>query len=290
MSARAEPRVVRQPGAWTGFRTALRLGWAVEANWTDPLLFGIYALARPLSAALILVLIYTVITGGQRSEYLSFLIIGAAFWNLVQGSMAGLVSGVLDDRERYRMLRYVYVTPVPFLSVLIGRGTARFAVTVTGGVITLAVAVLFLGVRIDPFEIRWPMFLAALLLGLPAVVGLGVAMAGLVLQMRHDSWSYPEAVSGALYLLSGAIFPIDVLPGFLQPVALALPITWWLEAVRRALIGAGAPGRLEAFSDASVLLTLLVTSAVFGALAWLLFRTLDRRARERGLIDNSTGS
>ena len=286
----AEARPVHQPGAWTGFRTALRLGWAVEANWTDPLLFVIYALAKPLSAALILVLIFTVITGGERPEYLSFLIIGAAFWNLVQGSMAGLVSGVLDDRERYRMLSYVYVTPVPFLSVLIGRATARFAVTVTGGLITLAVAILFLGLRIDPAEVRWPMLATALLLGLPAITGLGVTMAGLVLQMRHDSWSYPEAVAGALYLLSGAIFPIDVLPAFLQPIALALPLTWWLEAVRRALLGVGAPGRMEGFSDATVLLVLLVASAAAAALAWLVFRLLERRARDRGLIDNSTGS
>ena len=286
----ADARSAHQPGAWTGFRTAVRLGWAVEANWTDPLLFVIYALAKPLSAALILVLIFTVITGGERRDYLSFLIIGAAFWNLVQGSMAGLVSGVLDDRERYRMLRYVYVIPVPFLSVLIGRATARFAVTATGAVVTLAVAIVFLGVRIDPLEIRWPMLLAALAVGLPAVVALGVAMAGLVLQLRHDSWSYPEAVAGALYLLSGAIFPIDVLPAFLQPISLALPLTWWLEAVRRALLGTGAPGRMEGFSDLTVMLTLLITSAVFSALAWLLFRMLDRRARDRGLIDNTTGS
>ncbi len=276
--------------AWAGFRAAVRLGWAVESNWTDPFLFMVYAVAKPLSTALILVLMFSVITGGARPEYLSFLIVGSAFWNLLNGSLTGLTATIIDDRERYRMLTYLYVTPVPFISVIIGRGMARFAVTAVGGLITIAVGMLFLGLEIDPFAVRWPMLAATLLLGLPAIIGFGLAMAGLVMQLRHDAWSYGEAVSGALYLLSGAIFPIDVLPSPLQPVSLAMPITWWLEGVRRALLGHGAPGRMTDVSDTTVMLMLAGTAAVFSLAAWLLFRVMDRRARERGLIDNSTGS
>ena len=40
---------------WRSFRTAARLGWQMEANWTDPFLFFIYSVAKPLAAALILV-------------------------------------------------------------------------------------------------------------------------------------------------------------------------------------------------------------------------------------------
>lgn len=289
-AAAAAERARYRPGAWTGFRTALRLGWAVEANWTDPFLFVIYAIAKPLSMALILALMFTVITGGRRPEYLSFLLIGSAFWTLVMGSMVGLVSTVLDDRERYRMLRYLYVTPVPFLSILIGRATARFAVTAIGGFITIIVGIIFLGLDIDPLTVHWPMLGAAILLGLPAILAMGMIMAGVVLQLRHDSWSYPEAVAGALYLLSGAIFPIDVLPSFLQAVSLGVPLTWWLEAIRRALVGQGVPGRMNDLSDATVMLTLAGSAALFSAVAWVVFSRMDRRARDRGLIDNTTGS
>ena len=51
----------------------------------------------------------------------------------------------------------------------------------------------------------------------------------------------PEAIAGALYLVSGAIFPIDILPSFLQPIAYVMPTTWWLEASRRGLLGHGSP-------------------------------------------------
>ena len=39
-----------------------------------------------------------------------------------------------------------------------------------------------------------------------------------------------------------AIFPVNVLPSFVQPIAWAFPTTWWLEASRRGLVGHGSPG------------------------------------------------
>ena len=276
--------------AWRGFVTSLRLGWAVESNWTDPFLFTVYSVAKPLATALILVVMFAVISGGRRPDFLAFLIVGSALWNLVYGSLAGLVMAMIEDRERYRMLKYVYVSPVPFIAFLVGRGAARFGVSSVGALITLAVGVLFLGVQIEPARVHWLLLPLALALGLVSIVALGLALSGIVLQLRQESWSYPEAVAGALYLLSGAVFPIDVLPQFLHPVSLALPITWWLEAVRRALLGHGAPGQLESISDAGVVTALVVTTVVFTLGSWLLFLRMEHRARDRGLIDNTTGS
>ena len=47
---------------------------------------------------------------------------------------------------------------------------------------------------------------------------------------------YPEAVAGALFLVSGAVFPLSVLPPFAQAVGLISPLSWWMEGVRRALL------------------------------------------------------
>ena len=276
--------------AWAGLSTGLRLGWAVESNWTDPFLFAIYSVAKPLASALILVLMFSVISGGRRPEYLAFIVVGSAFWNIVYGSLSGFVQAMLEDRERYRMLKYVYLTPAPFLAVLIGRSAARFAASATGTLITLLIGVSFLGVRIDPFAIDWPMLAVSVVVGVVAIVALGVALAGLVLQMRQESWSYPEAVAGSLYLISGAVFPIDVLPAFVHPLALAQPITWWLETLRRSLLGEGAPGYLATLSDTTVVLALVASGVVFTVGSLLLFGAMEHRARDRGLIDQATGS
>ena len=101
---------------------------------------------------------------------------------------------------------------------------------------------------------------------------------------------YPEAIAGALYLVSGAIFPIDVLPSFIQPIAYAMPTTWWLEASRRGLVGHGSPGVIGGLSDGLVMLILFVTTAIAVPVALAAFAWFMRRARQAGLLDMVTGS
>ena len=146
---------------WTdlrrSFSVAVRLGWQMEANWTDPLLFFIYSVAKPLASTLILVVMLDVISGGAKPEFRAFVVIGSALWAFVMAGIAGLAWSVLEDRERYRMLKYVYVSPSDFLVVLLGRGVARVAVGAMGALITLAVGVVALGVPFDPGTVNWPL-------------------------------------------------------------------------------------------------------------------------------------
>ena len=132
------------------FRTAAALGWKMEANWTDPVLFFIYSVAKPVSAALILIVMLEVIAGATGPDYRGYVVVGSALWSFVISGIAGLAWSVLDDRERYRMLKYVYVSPSDFVTVLLGRGTARIAVGAMGAAITLVVGVVLLGVSFDP--------------------------------------------------------------------------------------------------------------------------------------------
>ncbi len=278
------------PDPWRTFAAGARLGWAIESNWSDPLLFAIYSVAKPLGATLVLVAMVIVVTGGRQPETLAFMVVGSALWNFVGGGLIGLVQSILDDRERYKTLKYVYIAPASLFPFLLGRSVARVAISVLGAIVTLAVGIAFLGVHFDLGSVRPAMLVVSMAVGLVAIGAFGIGMAGVCLQLRQDSWSYPEALAGALYLLAGAIFPIDVLPGPIQSVSLALPITWWLEGARRGLLGTGAPGRLATFTDLQVLGLVLATTAVFTLASWVVFRSSERRARDRGLIDTITGS
>jgi ABC-2 type transport system permease protein len=273
--------------AWRSFRTAIGLGWAIESNWSDPFLFAVYTMAKPLAAAGILVVMFQVITQGQNTEFLQFLIVGSALWNVVFGVMAGLVQSILEDRERYRMLKYVVVTPASLFPFLLGRSLARVVVSFVAVALTLLVGVVFLDVELRPNLV---VLVPATVIGVLAVIGLGIFMAGWCLQLRQEAWHYPEAIAGALYLVSGAIFPIDVLPSVLHPVAFATPTTWWLEASRRGLLGHGSPGMLGGIPDATVLVFLAVSTAITIPLALLAFRWFMKRARQAGVLDMVTGS
>ena len=121
----------------------------MEANWTDPFLFFVYSVAKPVSAALILVVMLGIIAGNDDPQYRSFVVVGSALWSMVLAGIAGLAWSVLDDRERYRMLKYTYVSPADFMLHLLGRGVARVAVGAMGAVITIGVGIVLLGVPFD---------------------------------------------------------------------------------------------------------------------------------------------
>ncbi len=290
------------PDVRRSFVTAVRLGWQMEANWTDPVLFLIYSVAKPLASALILVVMLDVISGGARPEYRAFVVVGSALWSFVLSGVSGLAWMILDDRERYRMLKYLYVSPSDFLTVVFGRGVARIGVGAMGAAITLAVGVLVLGVPFDLGRIDWLLLVGVMVLGVTAILAIGLILAAICMQTRQESWSYPEAASGALFLISGVVFPLAVLPAPVQAVGLLTPLTWWIEGIRQALFpdgvtALGGPGALftsltgAADPDpATIVLVLLATGAVATLAAVAVFRVSDRRAKDRGLLDRTTGS
>ena len=288
--------------AWRGFRAAVRLGWQMEANWTDPLLFFIYSVAKPVSAALILVVMLQIISGGTDATYRGFVVVGSALWSMVVAGIAGLAWSVLDDRERYRMLKYTNVSPADFMTHLLGRGVARVAVGAMGAAITIAIGILVLGVPFDPAAVDWIALSVVMALGIVAIVAIGVMLAAVCLQTRQESWSYPEAVAGALFLVSGAVFPLAVLPAAVQALGLVNPLTWWIQGVRTAMFpggvsSIGGPGSLwtqvtgSASPDGTTtVLVLLVTGSLVTLVGTMIFRISERRARDRGLLDRTTGS
>ncbi len=284
------------------FATATRLGWQMEANWTDPILFFIYSVAKPLASALILVVMLDVISGGSKPEYRAFVVVGSALWSFVLSGVSGLAWMILDDRERYRMLKYLYVSPSEFLAVVFGRGVARIGVGAMGAAITLVVGVAVLGVPFDIARVHWTLLAAVMVIGVTSILAIGLLLAAICLQTRQESWSYPEAAAGALFLVSGVVFPLAVLPSAVQAIGLITPLTWWIEGVRHALFpggvsSIGGPGSLytqltgsPAPDPVTIVLALLLSGAVATLAAVAVFRASDRRAKDRGLLDRTTGS
>jgi hypothetical protein len=99
-------------GFWRSFRTAAWLGWQIESNWTDPFLFAIYSFIKPISTAAILVVMYGIITqGNYESPIFTYMYLGNAFYIYVGAVMAGVSWAVIDDREHYKTLKYMYQYP-----------------------------------------------------------------------------------------------------------------------------------------------------------------------------------
>lgn len=270
------------------FRTAAWLGWQIETNWTDPFLFAVYALVKPLASVLILVVMYGVITGGNYDSLIfSYMYLGNAFYIFVGRLINGLAWAVIDDREHYKTMKYIYTAPIHFPTYLIGRGVAGFLAGSVAVIVTILMGVLFLDVHLDLTTINWLLFFISLLVGVIMLSMLGLTLAGVLLLLAHHLWGLGEAVAGAMYLFTGAVFPLEVLPAWLRWVGYILPVTYWLELMRRSLVGSVAEAypTLAAFSDMQILMILVVLTLAAAVVAITSFRFFEYRAREAGLID-----
>jgi ABC-2 type transport system permease protein len=278
-------------GSWRSLRTGAWLGWQIESNWAEWHVFAIYAVLKPLAMTGIIVVMYAAINGGSfDSSLLTYMFLGTAFYNYVGAVTSGMGWTVVQDREVFKTQNNIYSAPVAVPFYLIGQGIARFFMASISVVIILAVGIGLVGIGVDLRQINWPLFVGALALGVGALTSIGLAVSGLMLLTGTASWALGDLLASALLVFSGAVFPIDVLPAWLQPIGLALPITYWLELIRRALMTTPYPtATLGAWSSLSLAGALCVLTAAITLVATAWFRWCEHRARRLGLLDRSTG-
>ncbi len=283
---------VRRSDALRTFVTATWLGWQIESNWADPFLFAIYSIARPIASVLILVVMYSVITNGATQEPLfAYIYLGNALYILVGMVITGVSWTVIDDREHYRTNKQLHTTPLNHYFYLMGRGVARLIIGSVSVLITILFGVIAFKLPIHLGAINWPVLLVSTALGVLSLAAMGMVMGSTTMMLARHFWSLGEAVAGALYLFTGAIFPLEVLPVWIRWFGFCLPATYWLEAARRALLGPGVVGfptlagltNLQLIGILSGFTLALTTFSVF------FYRWALHAAKEKGLIDMETG-
>ena len=272
---------------WQGFKAGTWLGWQIESNWTEPFLFAVYSVIKPVAGVLILVFMYLVVAkDGLQNPLFPQVFLGTTFYLYVVNVLSGISWTVTDDREHYGMLKYVYVAPMHLYGYLWGRGMAKTLIATISVLITLAFGIVFLGVQLslnDP-----GLLAAALALGLAGLAFYGILLAGISLLIARHGWAVGDVVAGGLYLLCGTAFPLALLPGPLRALSLGLPPTYWFEALRRALLGGGLHPELSSLPSSFLLLILAGATALGAVLSLAVFRMAERLAVRRGLLDMQT--
>lgn len=270
-------------------RVATWLGWQVDSNWADPILFVIYVVARPLAVSLILVAMYWAVSGeALYSAAFAGFFVANAFHSYVNTVVVDLGWVVFSEREEYETLKYVYASPIGMPTFLLGRSVIKFARGTISVLLSLALGWYALGVRWDWGAAQWGPLVATVVLGLVATLCGAMLVAGACLVLTRAAVVVLDGVTLALYLMCGVIFPVDLLPLPLRALSFLLPWTWWYEALRRFLLGATASASFGTLSDAQLLGGLAVVTAVFALVAERLFRAFENRARALGRLDQTT--
>ena len=120
----------------------------------------------------------------------------------------------------------------------------------------------------------------------------GMILAAACLNLSRNGMFLSEGIAGIVYLLSGVVFPLRALPAWVQPISLSLPTTYWLEGMRRALMGPVPPqlhGPLSEWSKAELGLMLAITTAGLVAAAQVVWRWSERRAWRLGKLEENAG-
>jgi len=269
-------------------RTAAWLGWQVESNWADVFTFVVYSALRPIGTALILAGMYWAVAGRVAGpELFAAFYLGNAFHEYVVRVVVGMGWVIVEEREEYETLKFVYASPIGMLTYLWGRASIKLVLATVSVVLVLVVG-WFLGVRWDWTQVHWGWLALAFPLGLVATVFLSFLVAGWALLLPRIAISMNEGLAVLLYLMSGVIYPVDLLPAGLRHLALALPFTYWYEALRRFLLGHGASHLLGGLSDAQLTGALALTTALVALVSWRGYALLEHRARMLGRLENST--
>ncbi|HEV3436636.1 MAG TPA: ABC transporter permease, partial [Gemmata sp.] len=259
-------------------------------------LFAVYMLIKPVCGSLMLVCMFYAArsaTGGRvPAEFLPYLYVSNACYGLVGTVMFGLSYAVVRDREHYRMLKYVYISPAHFQTYFLGRGAARGLEGTVGGLLNVGVGLFLFSELRASVNVDVPWLLVYMLIGSVMLWACGMILAAACLNMSRNGMFLSEGIAGIAYLLSGVVFPLKALPDWVQPISLSLPTTYWLEGMRRSLMGpppATLSGPLSDWSNGTLALMLLATTAGLVVAAQLFWNWSERRAWRNGKFEENAG-
>lgn len=171
------------------------------------------------------------ITTPSNTPYLAYVFPGMLAMAIIFASFQSAVS-VIFDRE-FGFLKEILVAPAPRSSIVIGKALAGATIATIQGTLIFLFAPLA-GVHLTLFSV-----VASILVMLLA--GLGLTAIGLCFAARMTSFEGFGTVNNfiilPLYFASGAQFPLDRAPQWMQTLALFNPLTYAVDLLRGLLIG-----------------------------------------------------
>lgn len=212
--------------------------------------------------------------GGSPASYAEFAAIGIVL-SLSVGRVLAHVAGAIRREQLRGTLGTVLATPSALRTVQLGSVALELLWLPLRMGLFLTVAAVALGLD---FDVAGAPAVAVLLMALlPFAWGLGLLSAAAILALRGGVLTTGVVVA-VLGIVSGAYFPLSLLPGWLESVGRLNPLARALESMRGALLGGGGAG------VGHDLLALLPASAALLVVGAGAFSLAVVRARRNGTL------
>jgi ABC-2 type transport system permease protein len=208
-------------------------------------------------------------------DYFSFVLIGIAFVGY-QGVALHAFSGVVQSAQSTGTLEAMLVTPTRLSTILFSSSLWNFAFTSFRVLVYLLLGVLVFGADLRNANV--PAGLVVLGLTVVTLSGIGILSACFIMVFKRGN--PVNFLFGSLSaLLGGVYYPVAVLPDWLQILARFFPLTYSLDAMRRALLtGESLAGLWREVAVLAVFSVLLLPVSLVA------FRYAVRRAKRDGSL------
>lgn len=180
----------------------------------------------------------------RSRNYLSFLIPGLLAFTIMQISVAGSGFNIVEYRRK-GILKRLFVTPLHPRDFIGGLVVSRTLICLIQVAVLLGIALLIFDISIAGSALL--LFLVSLL-GISLFLAMGFCMGSLA-KTQQAIMAIGNLVTFPQMFLSGIFYPIDILPGWLQPLAEILPLSFLATALRELMVdGAAAASLLPQFA------------------------------------------
>jgi ABC-2 type transport system permease protein len=212
------------------------------------------------------------------ADYMSYLTIGFAFTSFIFSAAFGGSHAIRGEQE-HGTAELVFLTPASKIAWLLGKMMGE----ILFGVITFCM-ILFSGFLLFPPRLEVqpniPIALLSIVLTMLAMTSFGFFYAGTCFLLKKEE-ELTQVLWPMMTFFSGLAFPVEVLPEWGRIIARMIPLTWGIDATRKALLlGIG-------FFDPSILTTftiLITLTVVFLPVGALLFSQLEKAAKKAGTL------
>lgn len=242
-------------------------------NWLSPWILIPSFLIAPLFQ--ILLFAYVGRAAGLESD--QFYVIGNSIQYAAIPCLFAMGNTIGGERWQ-QTLPLILGTPAPRIPLFVGRALPVVANGFVVAAFALVVGSIILGVRV-PVGAVAPIALATAVSAL-SCTGLGLVNAAFGLRLREVA-VLSNVIFGILLVFCGVNVAVADLPGWMQPISEALPLTHGIEAARRLAEGATLGG------VAGLLGAELAVGAAYMALGYALLRFFETMSRRHATLERA---
>ena len=210
---------------------------------------------------------------GAQKDQVSALLAGLILWDLYFRAQQGLMFSFMEEIWTRHTLNLL-ITPIRLWEWFVGAALYNLQRVALAALVLAGLAFWFFGFRL--WDLGWQFFPLLLNLLLFAWF-LGLATSALTMLFGFAAEPLIMVAPFVLMPVSAVFYPVSILPGWLQPIALSIPTGVVFEDMRAVLMG-------DPFIAWKDLPKLLLMNAVYGAIAVAFFTYMFHRARMSGRL------